>query len=51
MAKHWFWLFLTTACVVWYCVVTLRVSVKGVVDIRSMLARLSKNAQEQEEGS
>jgi hypothetical protein len=35
-----FWLLLTLAALLWYGSVTLYVSVKGVADIREMLARL-----------
>lgn len=38
--NHWFWLLLTVACVVWYSVVTVYVSIKGASDIKNMLARL-----------
>ncbi len=38
---HWFWWALTMACVVWYSIVTGYVAVKGGLDIRSMLRRLS----------
>ena len=38
---HWFWWLLTWACVVWYSTITVYVAVKGVTDIKSMLARLS----------
>ena len=30
------------ACVVWYSTVTIYVAIKGVADVRSMLARLAK---------
>ena len=38
---HWFWWLLSTACVVWYLAVTVYVTVKGAIEIRSMLARLA----------
>lgn len=41
MPDHFFWWFLTMACVVWYSTVTIYVSVKGIADIRDMLRRLS----------
>ncbi|MFZ1936604.1 MAG: hypothetical protein WCB27_07105 [Thermoguttaceae bacterium] len=44
MSKHWFWAALTIACVVWYSTITVYVSIKGVFDIKHMLARLSKAA-------
>ena len=43
MTTHWFWWLLTMACVVWYSTVTVYVSIKGVADIKQMLARLSAN--------
>lgn len=41
MREHFFWWFLTMACVVWYSTITIYVSVKGIADIRDMLKRLS----------
>ena len=41
MMKHWFWGLLMIACIVWYSTVTIYVAVKGVSDIKQMLARLS----------
>ena len=41
MGKHWFWWFMTMACVVWYSTVTIYVTIKGAADIKQMLARLS----------
>jgi hypothetical protein len=35
-----FWWFLTMSSVAWYATVTVYISVKGVQDIRHMLARL-----------
>jgi hypothetical protein len=40
MAKHWFWWFMTMACVVWYSTITIYVAIKGGADIKHMLARL-----------
>ena len=40
MPKHWFWWALTIACVIWYSTVTVYVAIKGVSDIKNMLARL-----------
>ncbi len=40
MAIHWFWWFMTTACVVWYSTITIYVAIKGGADIKHMLARL-----------
>jgi len=36
-----FWLALTVACVAWYSTITVYVAIRGAMDIRSMLARLS----------
>jgi hypothetical protein len=36
------WLVLIGACLVWYATVTVYVAVRGAIDIRGMLARLSK---------
>lgn len=36
------WLVLVLACLAWYSTVTVYVAVRGAVDIRGMLARLSK---------
>jgi|WetSurMetagenome_2_1015567.scaffolds.fasta_scaffold543509_2 hypothetical protein len=41
MTEHWFWLLVTAGCVGWYAVVALYVGVKGIREIRQMLARLS----------
>lgn len=35
-----FWHILIWACVIWYSTTTIYVAVRGVFDIRSMLARL-----------
>jgi hypothetical protein len=43
MIRHWFWWLLTMACIVWYSTVTVYVSIKGIADIKNMLARLSEN--------
>jgi hypothetical protein len=49
--RHWFWLSLTIACIVWYSTVTIYVAFKGIADIKQMLARLSdKRASEEREG-
>jgi hypothetical protein len=40
MGKHWFWWFMTMACVVWYSTITVYVAFKGGADIKNMLARL-----------
>lgn len=51
MPHHWFWWILTAACVVWYSTITIYVSIKGVADIKNMLARLdaTKAREEAEE--
>lgn len=38
--EHWFWLLLTAAVIVWYCLITGYVAVQGVRDIKGMLGRL-----------
>lgn len=43
VTKHWFWLLITVACVVWYSTITVYVAIKGVADIKHMLARLAAN--------
>jgi hypothetical protein len=42
MTKHWFWLGLTIAVLVWYATVTVYVAIRGVIDVRQMLKRLSE---------
>jgi len=42
MGPHWFWWLLTMACVLWYSVVTIYVTVEGAKDIKTMLRRLSQ---------
>lgn len=34
------WLVLTVACLLWYSTITVYVSIRGIWDIRNMLARL-----------
>ena len=41
MIVEYFWWLLTMACVVWYFTVTIYVAVKGSIDIKEMLTRLS----------
>jgi hypothetical protein len=41
--EHWFWFALAVACLVWYSTVTVYVAVKGIFDIKHMLARLAAN--------
>jgi hypothetical protein len=42
MPKHFIWWLITMACVVWYSTVTVYVAIKGLADIRNMLARLAR---------
>jgi hypothetical protein len=42
MFKHWFWLGMTAAVVIWYSTITVYVAWKGAKDIKGMLARLGK---------
>jgi hypothetical protein len=48
MTWRWFWLALTVACLVWYSTVTVYVAIKGVADIRRMLARLGRDREDEE---
>jgi hypothetical protein len=41
MFKHWFWLLLAAASLVWYSTVTVYVAWKGIKDIKKMLQRLA----------
>ncbi len=47
MTEHWFWWTLTAAAVLWYSTITVYVSIRGVMDIRSMLARLAATRREE----
>jgi hypothetical protein len=49
IGEHWFWWLVTAAVVVWYSSVTVYVAVRGVLDIKHMLARLGK-AQDENAG-
>ncbi|MCI0428493.1 MAG: hypothetical protein L0Z46_10805 [Nitrospiraceae bacterium] len=49
MSKHPLWWLLTVACVAWYSTVTVYVAIKGVADIRNMLARLAVHRQNKAE--
>jgi hypothetical protein len=40
MLKHWFWLLMTAAVVIWYSTITIYVAIRGAKDIRGMLRRL-----------
>jgi len=42
LQNHWFWGFLTIACLAWYSTITIYVSIKGAGDIRDMLRRLAQ---------
>ena len=42
MSEHWFWFLLSAACVIWYSTITVYVAIKGVSDIREMLAALAR---------
>lgn len=37
---HTFWFLLVVACVAWYSVITVYVSIRGALDIKSMLREL-----------
>ena len=39
--QHWFWGLMTLACVIWYSTITVYVAVRGLMDIKAMLARLA----------
>jgi hypothetical protein len=41
--NHPFWGLLTLAVLVWYSTITVYVSIRGVFDIKHMLAKLRKN--------
>ncbi len=47
MSGHWFWGLITTAVVIWYATVVVYVAIKGVIDIKTMLARLNQAHQQQ----
>ncbi len=40
---HSIWFTVVWLCVIWYSTITVYVSIKGVLDIRQMLARLKRN--------
>jgi hypothetical protein len=46
MKEHWAWWLLTMACIAWYSSVTVYVSVKGALDIKGMLRRLSEKQED-----
>jgi hypothetical protein len=49
--RHWFWLLITIACIVWYTTVSVYVGFKGIADIKQMLARLSEKKAAGEDGA
>ena len=42
LKDHWFWGATTIACLAWYSTITIYIAIKGTIDIRNMLRRLSK---------
>jgi hypothetical protein len=46
MSEHWCWFLLTVLCVLWYSTITVYVAIRGFVDIKQMLARLSETSSE-----
>ena len=46
MFEHWFWLFLSIACVVWYMTITVFVAVKGFGDIKSMFSKMAADKED-----
>lgn len=46
MGAHWFWYLLVVAVMVWYSTITIFVAIRGAKDIRQMLARLGRQAEE-----
>ena len=51
MSNHWFWWALTMVCVIWYSTITVYVAIKGVSDIKNMLARLGAEKERDAEES
>ncbi len=43
--QHPFWFLIVAACMVWYSTVTVYVAIRGVLDIKQMLARLGKQGE------
>lgn len=43
IGEHWFWWLMMAAVLVWYSTVTIYVAIRGVFDIRHMLARLAED--------
>ncbi len=50
MIEHWFWLFLSVICTVWYSTITIYVAYKGVHDIKNMLRDLEADHAKQQNG-
>jgi hypothetical protein len=44
-----FWWVLTWACIIWFSTVTIYVAVRGAFDIKGMLARLARDAADEDE--
>ena len=43
LTNHPFWGLVTLAVLVWYSTITIYVGIRGVIDIKNMLANLRKN--------
>lgn len=41
MHNHWFWALMTWAVLIWYSTITVYVAIRGSMDIKHMLRRLS----------
>ena len=46
--EHLFWFLLTIACVAWYSTIMVYVAIRGAVDIKTMLRKLSEQPEEAE---
>lgn len=46
LIEHWFWLLITSTCVLWYSTITIYVAIRGVIDIKGMLGRLSRKREQ-----
>jgi hypothetical protein len=42
MLDHWFWLFISLACIGWYLIITGYIAWKGLADIKNMLLRIKE---------
>jgi hypothetical protein len=49
-AHPWWWA-LVAACLTWYSTITLRIAVRGVRDVQTLLARLRASAAASEDSS